>query len=159
MSNNTTWLAGLLEGEGSFGNRGNCLIIQLSMTDRDIVERAAKLMGAKSIFTRAGLKPRHKQQYSITVAGDNAALWMAAILPYMGERRSAKIKSLLPLREKVQRNTPCLVTCGHTDKYRFQRSCCDSCYKKDWYRRNLERVKAANRQRYTLKKGEGTECQ
>jgi hypothetical protein len=43
------WLAGLLEGEGSFvkgpPSRPNCPIVQLAMTDGDVVERAARLLG------------------------------------------------------------------------------------------------------------------
>jgi hypothetical protein len=43
------WLAGLLEGEGSFmrGKRKDAPGISLAMTDRDVVERAAKLLRTK----------------------------------------------------------------------------------------------------------------
>lgn len=48
------WLAGLLEGEGAFcvrgklsndGSKGAYPVIQVGSTDRDVIMRAAKLMG------------------------------------------------------------------------------------------------------------------
>ena len=48
-----TWLAGLLEGEGSFlkapPSDPNCPRISLEMTDKDVVERAALLMQGKAV--------------------------------------------------------------------------------------------------------------
>jgi hypothetical protein len=43
------WLAGLLEGEGCFNirpDKNNQVRVSIEMTDRDIIERAAKLFGS-----------------------------------------------------------------------------------------------------------------
>lgn len=41
----TPWLAGLLEGEGTFASKGGYPAISVNMCDRDVVARAAELMG------------------------------------------------------------------------------------------------------------------
>lgn len=88
------WLAGLLEGEGSFDlHRGRYPRIRLGMTDRDVVGRAATLMGGK---VRLSLKPApHKATWHTEVSGAKAVAIMRSILPFMGARRSAKIAEIL----------------------------------------------------------------
>lgn len=88
------WLAGLLEGEGAFDlHRGRYPRIRLGMTDRDIVGRAATLLGGK---VRLSLKPRpNKATWHVEVSGAKAVEIMTAILPHMGSRRSAKIAEIL----------------------------------------------------------------
>lgn len=100
----TAWLAGLLEGEGSFGTRrSSCgttqIRIMLSMTDEDVVNRAAALMGGQSVRRQ---EPRvaadgytRKPCFRVQLACAPAALVMERILPYMGARRSARITHLL----------------------------------------------------------------
>lgn len=95
----TAWLAGLLEGEGSFGqvrNTNGCHL-SLSMTDEDVVRKAAKLMDIYKVvaYERKKQKPHHKQQWYLHVCGDTAVSIMTCILPYMGQRRSQRIKFLL----------------------------------------------------------------
>lgn len=88
------WLAGLLEGEGTFdAHRGKYPRIRLAMTDRDIVGRAASLMDStvRLSLHRAPNKPTWHTELS----GDRAASVMAAILPHMGARRSQKIAEVL----------------------------------------------------------------
>ncbi len=41
------WLAGLVEGEGSFHMSTRSIAIILTMTDRDVVERAATLLNGR----------------------------------------------------------------------------------------------------------------
>lgn len=93
------WLAGLLEGEGCF-----CLtqgskkpVIKLSMTDRDVVEKAARWMGGCSVrsYRRPSWKPSRKTMHCTERHGPQAIALMKALLPRMGERRSAKIEELL----------------------------------------------------------------
>lgn len=88
------WLAGLLEGEGSFdAHRGKYPRIRLAMTDRDIVGRAASLMDAT---IRLSLHPApNKATWHTEISGKRAALIMAEILPHMGARRSGKIAEVL----------------------------------------------------------------
>jgi hypothetical protein len=88
------WLAGLLEGEGSFdAHRGKYPRIRLGMTDRDVVGRAASLMDAS---IRLSLRPAPNQPtWHTEISGARAAAIMAEILPFMGSRRSGKIASVL----------------------------------------------------------------
>ena len=88
------WLAGLLEGEGSFdAHRGKYPRIRLAMTDRDVVGRAASLMDSK---IRLALHPEPAQPtWHTEISGERAADIMRDILPHMGTRRSGKIASVL----------------------------------------------------------------
>lgn len=88
------WLAGLLEGEGTFdAHRGRYPRIRLAMTDRDIVGRAASLMDAKIRLSLhdAPAKPT----WHTEISGDRAAAIMREILPFMGSRRSGRIAEAL----------------------------------------------------------------
>lgn len=88
------WLAGLLEGEGTFdAHRDKYPRIRLAMTDRDIVGRAASLMdsGIRLSLHAAPNKPTWHTELS----GRKAADVMRSILPHMGARRSSKIATVL----------------------------------------------------------------
>lgn len=88
------WLAGLLEGEGTFdAHRGRYPRIRLAMTDRDVVGRAASLMGCRIRLSlkRAPAAPTFHAELS----GPRAAAIMGELLPYMGTRRSARIAEVL----------------------------------------------------------------
>jgi hypothetical protein len=88
------WLAGLLEGEGTFDlQRGKYPRIRLAMTDRDVVGRAATLMGTK---VRLSLrKAPVTSTWHAEVQGPRAEALMEALLPYMGSRRSGRIAGIL----------------------------------------------------------------
>lgn len=88
------WLAGLLEGEGSFdAHRGKYPRIRLGMTDRDVVGRAASLMDAK---VRLALHPApNKPTWHTEISGTRAAEILQLILPHMGSRRSGRIAEVL----------------------------------------------------------------
>lgn len=93
-----TWLAGLLEGEGSFlkapPSNPNCPRISLEMTDKDVVERAALLMGGKAV--RRVLKdPLWKPAYRVIVKGLRAVTLMRILYPEMGARRRSQISAAL----------------------------------------------------------------
>ena len=93
-----SWLAGLLEGEGCFLNRSDryCSpIIQLMMTDADVVIRAAKSMGAHKVVLCKAPTKAGKRIYRANVYGSTALDLMRQILPFMGERRGNKIRSIL----------------------------------------------------------------
>jgi hypothetical protein len=92
------WLAGLLEGEGTFdAHRGKYPRIRVGMTDRDVVGRAASLMDTT---IRLALHPAPaKASWHAELSGDRAAAIMREILPHMGARRSQKIAEVLGVRE------------------------------------------------------------
>lgn len=88
------WLSGLLEGEGCFDlHRGKYPRIRLGMTDRDVVGRAATLLGGR---VRLSLRGAPEQaMWHVEISGRKADAVMRMILPFMGARRSAKIAAIL----------------------------------------------------------------
>ena len=87
------WLAGLLEGEGSF-IKLDSPGVRISMTDQDGVVRASKLMGNSKIYRRCA-NPLWQATWTTYVYGDRAIEIMKLIFPIMGERRSARIREIL----------------------------------------------------------------
>jgi|SRR5689334_12129884 len=102
-----TWLAGLLEGEGSFlkapPSSPNCPRISLEMTDKDVIERAATLMGGKAA-TRVNLKnPHWKQTYRVIIKGSRAVELMRVLYAEMGARRRSQIDAALEMYTERKR--------------------------------------------------------
>lgn len=92
------WLAGLLEGEGTFdAHSGKYPRIRVAMTDRDVVGRAASLFGTQVRLTLN--RAPSKATWAARVQGAPAAEIMRLILPHMGTRRSAKIAEILALTD------------------------------------------------------------
>ena len=88
------WLAGILEGEGSFGMAKTSPCIQIQMCDRDIVERVAGLLNIK---LRAPWKRKDGYQWvwGCRAFGTDAVGWMLTLYTFLGERRRAKIREVL----------------------------------------------------------------
>lgn len=84
------WLAGLLEGEGSFRMSGRSIAISVSMTDRDVIDRAATLMRGRVFALRAHL-PHYKPPWRAQVKGPRAAGWMMTIYELLGMRRRQQV--------------------------------------------------------------------
>ena len=93
------WLVGLLEGEGSFlkapPSSPNCPRISLEMTDRDIVERAATLMGGNAVERINLRNVLWKPAYRVSLKGSRAVALMQILYPKMGVRRRAQIDAAL----------------------------------------------------------------
>jgi hypothetical protein len=72
------WLAGLLEGEGTFlkasPSRPNSPTVSLEMTDEDVVARVAHLLGNKKYqrYDRSTTHPNWKVTYRVFVRGKYA---------------------------------------------------------------------------------------
>lgn len=93
----TAWLAGLLEGEGCFSMGSGAQVI-LSMTDEDIVRRAADLMGESRVSVIEPRTTRHKPLWKTVAYGAEAERIMRAIRPLLGARRAAKVDEILAAR-------------------------------------------------------------
>lgn len=102
------WLAGLLEGEGSFSEQHYHVAdarswwyalpsIELRMTDKDVVFRAGTLIGGNQRKLRSAPPARahYKRTFIWRVNGRRAVHVMELLLPYMGKRRSRCISQLL----------------------------------------------------------------
>lgn len=92
------WLAGLLEGEGCFG--GKDMRIRMNMTDRDVVVRAATLLGVDARGPYQVVEPTkrggsHKPVWRMAVYGPRAAGWMMTLYLFMGARRRQEIEEAL----------------------------------------------------------------
>ena len=92
------WLAGLLEGEGSFmapvPSKPNTPIISLHMTDEDIVARVAAMFELKYMHCKRQ-KAHHKASFSVQVRGAKAVDAMRRLRPMMGPRRQSQIDRAL----------------------------------------------------------------
>jgi hypothetical protein len=94
------WLAGLLEGEGCFtvtgGGRGTPTV-KVGMTDKDVVQRVAKLLGTKCLGPYGVSKHgrQYKDNYEASLHGQAALEFMRTVKPLMFLRRRTKIKELL----------------------------------------------------------------
>lgn len=89
------WLAGLLEGEGSFlkgsPSKPNRPRVSLQMTDADVVNRAAALMGAGVGRKYDRRNPNWKPIYQVVLSGGRSVDLMKRLRPHMGQRRQQQI--------------------------------------------------------------------
>jgi hypothetical protein len=106
------WLAGLLEGEGSFianhGARHSYPLIKVEMCDQEIIERAARLLDTRVWVVPPGTEG-WRPTYVAKIAGHRAAEWMRAVRPYMGFRRTAAIDAALSAYRPVRLIAPPLI--------------------------------------------------
>jgi hypothetical protein len=107
-SEETTWLAGLLEGEGCFcvdkvtknGRIRHYPTIRLNMTDFDVVERASRAIAEiASTLPHSAMetkRPAGRQtQWKIVYRGRAAVDTMRVLRSMMGVRRGARIDEIL----------------------------------------------------------------
>lgn len=91
------WLAGILEGEGCFSKgtskTPNRVAITVVMTDKDIVDRVAKLFNVNWVLKIN--RGDYKTQWRTQLRGAKAIKLMHLILPIMGLRRQDKIKEII----------------------------------------------------------------
>ena len=105
------WLAGLLEGEGTFSiNRYSAEIaypvISVHMCDEGIVARAARLLGAPNVWRREAEKEGWSPTYVSAITGQQAATWMRQLRDAMGARRRAAIDAALAAYHPIRLVNP-----------------------------------------------------
>jgi hypothetical protein len=90
------------KGEGYFGlRRGKDLVIQLAMTDLDVINKFCGIVRCGTRKER--LLPSGKIAYFCSVTNQGAAAGlMMTVLPLMGERRSEKIRHCLASFENTK---------------------------------------------------------
>ena len=126
------WLAGLLEGEGSFkiqttgGYRGS-VCIALQMTDKDTVERAAQLLGGTVWGPHGPYGVSKQQTYQVAIFGSKAASWMMTVFPLMSMRRKSKIKELVTLWKTQPLRTKGRKALCHSDRAYYANDRCKPC--------------------------------
>lgn len=98
---NCAWMAGLLEGEGSFGRKQEgtihgSIVVSCHMTDRDVLQKLLDTVGAGTLTgPYKNGKVGHKLRYMFRVSGTPAYNLMAAVRPHVGERRGKTIDRLV----------------------------------------------------------------
>jgi hypothetical protein len=96
------YLAGVFEGEGSFGFWGKIgksnryLRAQIRMCDEDIVVRFINYFKLGSISTYLPKNVKHSRSWKWTVSGDKAIEVMLQLVPYLGIRRQEKFIECCP---------------------------------------------------------------
>lgn len=88
------WLAGLMEGEGSFA-RGSPAkprrpTTSICMTDEDVIRRVCELWGTR-VWLMKQKNPRYKPPYRTELVGGSAVAMMALLRPHLCARRQAQI--------------------------------------------------------------------
>lgn len=146
----TAWLAGLLEGEGTFTRCGTNLQVQIIMTDEDVLRRAMKIAGCGNFYERGVRKEGYKPQFQWQVnPRDDVVALLKRVRPFMGERRGARIDELLaiheanPLKRRARKGKE---NHGTQYSYKFQGCRCDAC---------VEANRAKNSEQYFRKKAKG----
>jgi hypothetical protein len=93
------WIAGLVEGEGTFTNSSSSSVLRVVMTDLDVLERLERITGVGYIRSIPSRQPHHKQAYSWTVKRREHLEPLAMLLwPLMGERRRRQMGSCKTLK-------------------------------------------------------------
>ena len=96
------FLAGVFEGEGSFGFWGKedkanrYLRVQIRMCDEDIVTRFTDYFKLGFITTHVPKNKKHSKSWKWTVAGEKAISVILQMIPYLGIRRKEKFKECCP---------------------------------------------------------------
>lgn len=96
--NKLHWLAGILEGEATFGSyrvrsthgtkKYLSTKIQLAMSDKDIVEKVASIFN-RNVYIKKSTGA--KTMYVTGVHGQKAVEWMMTLYSLMGKRRQSRI--------------------------------------------------------------------
>lgn len=131
------WLAGIIEGEGSFCYSKGNIFIEAQMCDEDVIEKATEIFGTK---LRKAYIPKiegRKPVYSVCIQSVRAVLWMLLLYPLMGNRRKAKIVEninvwiLKPNFAHAPRGTRYPSLC-HPELPRISEGKCKNCYMKEY---------------------------
>ncbi len=101
------WIAGLLEGEGSFGlDRRSATrykvstappapYVSISMTDEDVIARLSHLLH-KSFFSPRRRTAKGKQVYTLFIGDRETLSWLLPrLFPYFGKRRQQSVQECL----------------------------------------------------------------
>lgn len=90
------WMAGLFEGEGTFEIAKNGGVrTTVRMTDRDVLERLDTVFPCGRPFHVVNPKGGHKTQYAWRIGPEQTREFIALVLPWLGERRTARALEVL----------------------------------------------------------------
>ena len=132
------WLAGLLEGEGSFGFRRPKHgrpdpMIQVRMCDQDIVHRVATMLGRTvrgpySYQDKRGQVGVRKPTWQTSTCNRRAIEWMMTLYPFMGVRRREQIRKVIEFWKIPVPPPPSRIADCHPDRKHWGHGLCNRCY-------------------------------
>lgn len=100
------WFAGIFEGEGTFEmSKRSTVRMAIAMSDLDVIQRLASVFPCRPIASRDSDKrfPDAKPMHLWRVGeSEQVALVIHAILPWLGERRTARAREVLEHIERRQ---------------------------------------------------------
>lgn len=102
------WVAGLLEGEGTFVRRsGNSCVISCEMTDKDTIQKLFSFVGAGNIYFCPSRNEAWKDTWKWQLTDSMCILeLLQSIYPWMSDRRKIAIDIVLStVRKTVDKNT------------------------------------------------------
>jgi hypothetical protein len=130
------WLAGLLEGEGTFEalreREFTYPRISVSMCDEDIVQRVSAILDSKSVWRQEPRQDNWSATYGTALTGARAAEFMAALLHHMGQRRSAEIERALALYRPIRLSPRVSCTVSGCDAPHDSRGLCHRHHMQWW---------------------------
>jgi intein/homing endonuclease len=144
------WFAGLFEGEGSLSRcrpKKGAWRLSLRMTDKDVIQRVASMLGGAMYDNRDRRKATHKQAWSWQEGSQSRINEIVtAIYPLMGARRKAKMdefreyfaQPVPSLSDRVKRNWE-----NPEYRERMSRERKARWADPEWRARQLERCRAA----------------
>lgn len=116
-ANHIHWIAGFIEGEGSFTWCGSTICVSATQVDREPIDKLFKLLGGgTNVFSRKEIKSNGGIYNRWNAYGPRAAGIMMTLYPLMTKRRQLKIKELLDRwmsggRSETHRKS--FFACGH----------------------------------------------
>lgn len=126
---NIAWLAGLIEGEGCFyiqPNPSGSSLIKVCMTDEDVILKAQRIAGCGQVSGPRMHMGGRKPAWTWTLARAKHVLAISyAIYPFMGERRTLKLKQLI---DRILSMKKTLHERNHGTRSRYCIGCrCEEC--------------------------------
>lgn len=91
------WMAGLLEGEGYFGNHkpASTPVIQLAMCDGDVIDKFHRLVKATNPVRHTMPRKARRKVHIVALTGPRAVGLMMTVYSLMGQRRKEKIRQVI----------------------------------------------------------------
>jgi hypothetical protein len=113
------WLAGLLEGEGTFcfGRDKKYPYLSVEMTDRGVVDRCASILGCRLYGPYRAKGLGKKKLFKAVVGGAKALEWMDRLYLLMGERRRKQIDFVRKMWASRKVKNPLLNLTSYNSKF------------------------------------------
>jgi hypothetical protein len=88
------WAAGVIEGEGSLLSKGYSPIVQIAMTDLDVLRRVQDIFGGH-IYKIKKRESHWKDAWVWKIQGETALNCIGSIYGFLGNRRKSKADDVL----------------------------------------------------------------